>query len=331
MQQALQPVQFTPVQRLIRLLTTEKKDIGYVYLYAIVAGLINLSLPLGVQAVFNFVSSGTVFNSVYLLITLVIIGVILNGLINIGQAAIVEVMQQRIFAKAAFEFTYRLPRIQKDALRPYYPPELMNRFFDVMSVQKALPKFLIDITAAVLQIIFGIILLSFYHPVFIVFGLVTLLLVVGVVLILGKSGLETSLNESKYKYKVAAYLEELARDLSAYRKEADSFEAIDRMDNLVASYLSYRNAHFNILKRFFFNAVFFKTLIVGSLLIMGTWLVVDRQMTLGQFVAAELVIVLITGAVEKLIMSIEVVFDLLTAVEKLGNVTDLPLDRELAE
>lgn len=331
MQQVFQPTQFTPVQRLIRLLTTEKKDIGYVYLYAIVAGLINLSLPLGVQAVFNFVSSGTVFNSVYLLITLVIIGVILNGLINIGQAAIVEVMQQRIFAKAAFEFTYRLPRIQQDALRPYYPPELMNRFFDVMSVQKALPKFLIDITAAVLQIIFGIILLSFYHPVFIVFGLVTLLLVVGVVLVLGKSGLETSLNESKYKYKVAAYLEELARDLSAYRKEADSFEAIDRMDNLVASYLSYRNAHFNILKRFFFNAVFFKTLIVGSLLIMGTWLVVDRQMTLGQFVAAELVIVLITGAVEKLIMSIEVVFDLLTAVEKLGNVTDLPLDRELAE
>lgn len=326
MQDTSQATDFTPIQRLMRLLSTEKKDIGYVFLYAVVAGLINLSLPLGIQAVFNFVSSGTVFNSIYLLITLVIIGVILNGIINIGQTALVEVMQQRIFAKAAFEFTYRLPRIEQDALHPYYPPELMNRFFDVISVQKSLPKFLIDITAAVLQIVFGIILLSFYHPVFIVFGLVTLLLVIGVIFILGKSGLDTSLQESKYKYKVAAYLEEMARNLPVYRNEADSFAAIDQMDDLVARYLSYRNAHFKILKRFFYNAVAFKTLIVGGLLIMGTLFVVDRQMTLGQFVAAELVIVLITGAVEKLIMSIEVVFDLLTSVEKLGNVTDLPIE-----
>nr|WP_293835138.1 ABC transporter transmembrane domain-containing protein [uncultured Arsenicibacter sp.] len=316
----------TPLQRLIRLLTTEKRDILYVYLYAIIAGLISLSLPLGVQAVFNFVSSGMVFNSIYLLIGLVIIGVILNGLLTVGQMSLVEVLQQRIFAKAAFEFTYRLPRIKEEALEGSNPPELMNRFFDVLTVQKSLPKLLIDITAAALQIVFGVILLSFYHPFFIVFGLLTFLCVAAMVAVLGRKGLETSLKESKFKYKVVAYLEELATDLPAYRREGNCDAAISKMDKLVAGYLENRNDHFRVLKRFFYSTVTFKTFIVGGLLIAGTLLVVERQMTLGQFVAAELVIVLVTGAVEKLIMSIDTVFDLLTAVEKLGSVTDLPIE-----
>lgn len=327
-QSATYEAPLTPLTRLIRLLSNESRDIWYIYLYAIMAGLINLSLPLGIQAVFNFVSSGTIFNSIYLLIGLVIVGVVVGGLLQVGQISLVEVLQQRIFAKAAFEFTYRLPRIRPEALRPYYPPELMNRFFDIINVQKSLPKLLIDVTAAAIQVILGIVLLSFYHPVFIAFGVLTLFLLWFVVWIYGKRGVETSLSESKYKYKVAAWLEDLARDLSTYRRDADSLDAIDKMDDLVANYLKHRNDHYRILKRFFYNAVAFKAIITGSLLIVGTALVVERQMTLGQFVAAELVIVLITSAVEKLIMSIDTIFDLLTAVEKLGSVTDLPLETD---
>jgi ABC-type bacteriocin/lantibiotic exporter with double-glycine peptidase domain len=319
----------TPVQRLFRLLGTEKRDIGYVYLYAIVTGLIGLSLPLGIQAVFNLVQSGAVFSSIYLLIGLVIAGVILTGLLLIGQTTLVEIIQQRIFAKAAFEFTYRLPRIQPNALEPYYPPELMNRFFDILTVQKGLPKLLIDLTAAAVQIVFGIILLSVYHPVFLVFGLFTILMVLAVVLLNGRKALKTSLNESKYKYKVVGWLEDIARDLAFYRQQHTDLEPIDRMDDLVANYLKYRNEHFSVLKRFYGNAVAFKTILTGGLLIIGTVLVVSRSMTMGQFVAAEVMIVLITSSVEKLTMNIDVVFDLLTAVEKMGTVTDLPLEENL--
>lgn len=318
----------TPLQRLLRLLGTERRDIGYVYLYAIVAGLISLSLPLGIQAVFNLVSGGMVFSSVYVLIALVIIGVIISGLILIGQQVLVEVLQQRIFVKAAFEFTYRLPRIQPEALEGSNPPELMNRFFDVLTIQKGLPKLLIDLTAAVIQIIFGIILLSFYHPVFIVFGLVTVLVVVGLILLLNNSALRTSLNESKYKYKLVAWLETMASRLTQLRQQPSSGENMTHTDEYVAQYIDYRNQHFSVLKRFYYSAVAFKTLITGGLLILGTTLVVGREMTLGQFVAAELVIVLITSSVDKLIMSIDVVYDLLTAVEKIGHVTDLPLLNE---
>lgn len=318
----------TPLQRLIRLLTTERRDIGYVYLYALVTGIISLSLPLGIQAVFNLVSGGLLFSSVYLLIGLVILGVLATGLLLVGQMTLVEILQQRIFAKAAFEFTYRLPRIQPDAFSGYYPPELMNRFFDVLTIQKGMPKLLIDITAAVVQIVFGLLLLSAYNPIFIGFGLFTVLLLVGICRIYGPSGIRTSLEESKYKYKVVAQLEDVARDLPLHRLRADSLDTVNKMDDLVANYVRSRNNHFRVLKRFFYSGVAFKTIITGGLLILGTTLLVGRQMSLGQFVASELVIVLITSSVDKLMSGIDIVFDMLTAVEKIGYVTDLPLTNE---
>ena len=317
-----------PLQRLMRLLGNEKKDIAFIYFYAIVVGLISLSLPLGIQAIINLISGGLVFSSVYVLIGLVIVGVLLSGVLQITQVTLVEILQRRIFAKAAFEFAYRIPRVRAEALLKYYPPELMNRFFDILNVQKSLPKLLIDITSAVLQILFGIILLSFYHPFFVIFGIVTLFALTLIIVFNGRKGLETSLTESKYKYKIAQWLEDVARTLYSFKLAGNTNLPIQKMDGLVNSYLTYRTKHFKILKMFYYNAVGFKVLIIGGLLILGTTLVVGRQISLGQFVASEIIIVLITGSIEKLIQSVDVIFDLLTAVEKLGTVTDLPLESE---
>lgn len=317
----------SPWQRTLRLFTNERKDIGYLYLYAIVSGLIALSLPLGIQAIVGLIQGGLVFSSVYLLITLVIIGTLITGILQIVQVSIVEVLQQRVFARAAFEFVYRIPRIKIEALTKYYPPELMNRFFDILNVQKAMPKVLIDITGALVQIVFGLLLLFAYHPMFIVFGLVTVLLLFLVIRLNASKGLETSLAESKYKYKIAEWLEDVARTLFSFKVVGNTNLPLEKMDDLVSKYLLYRGKHFKILVRIFYYMVAFKTLVVGALLILGTYLVVDRQITLGQFVASEIIIVLIVGSVEKLINSIDVIFDLVTAVEKLGAVTDLPLER----
>lgn len=318
----------TPVTRFFRLLGNEKKDIGYIYLYAIVIGLVTLSLPLGIQALITLISSGMVFSSVYLLLFVVIGGVFISGVMQIIQFTLVETLQQRIFAKAAFEFTYRVPRMKAESLLSYYPPELMNRFFDILSVQKGLPKILIDITGAVLQILLGIMLLSFYHPFFIAFGFLTIMVVTLMIYFNGPKGLQTSLVESKYKYKVAQWLEDIARSLSTFKLSGTGNLPMKKMDSLVNSYLVYRKKHFKILKIFFWHAVIFKTIVIGGMLALGTFLVVDRQISLGQFVASEIIIILLTNSVEKLIQSIGTVFDVLTAVEKLGNVTDLPLERE---
>lgn len=318
----------TPVQRFFRLLGNERKDIGYIYLYAIVIGLITLSLPLGIQAIINLISGGMVFSSVYLLLFVVIGGVLISGVMQIIQFTLVETLQQRIFAKAAFEFTYRIPRVKAESLLGYYPPELMNRFFDILTVQKGLPKILIEITGAILQILLGIMLLSFYHPFFIAFGFLTILIVALIIYFNGPKGLQTSLVESKYKYKVAQWLEDIARSLYTFKLSGTGNLPMEKMDGLVNNYLVYRKKHFKILKIFFWNAVVFKTLVIGGLLVLGTFLVVERQISLGQFVATEIIIVLLTSSVEKLIQSIDTIFDALTAVEKLGYVTDMPLERE---
>jgi ABC-type bacteriocin/lantibiotic exporter with double-glycine peptidase domain len=318
----------TPLKRLFGMLRRERKDIVNIYIYAIVVGIISLSLPLGIQAIIGLVSGGLAFSSVYVLIGVVILGVIVSGIMQIYQLTLVEILQRRVFTKAAFEFTYRIPRVKSESLLGSYAPELMNRFFDIVNVQKALPKVLIDMTAAVIQILFGIILLSLYHPYFIAFGFLTILIVVLVIYYNAPKGMETSLAESKYKYKVAQWLEDIARTLYAFKSAGSTNLPMQKMDYLVNNYLKYRRKHYKVLLNLYGNAVFFKAFITGLLLILGTTLVIDRQISLGQFVASEIIIVLVVNSVEKLISGTETVFDLLTAIEKMGHVTDLPLERQ---
>ncbi|MDW7693428.1 ATP-binding cassette domain-containing protein [Flammeovirgaceae bacterium SG7u.111] len=317
----------TPVSRLFNLLGAEKKDIFYIYFYAIITSLIGLSLPLGIQAIIGLITGGVIFNSIVLLIAIVIGGVIIVGALQVMQYTIVEILQRRIFVKAALEFTFRLPKIRNEALQNYYPPELMNRFFDVLTIQKGLPKLLIDITGSGLQIFFGLLLLSLYHPFFVFFGIFTILTLTVVLYITGPKGLKSSLVESKYKYKVVHWLEELARTLYSFKLAGHTSLPMQKMDSYVNNYLHYRKKHFRVLMIQYINFVGFKTIITGGLLIIGSWLVIDRQITLGQFVATELVIVLVMNAVEKLIVSMADIYDVLTAVEKIGYVTDMDLEK----
>ncbi|MBY0435164.1 MAG: ATP-binding cassette domain-containing protein, partial [Cyclobacteriaceae bacterium] len=319
--------EFSPVKRLIRLLSTERRDIFYILFYAVIVGIVSLALPLGIQTTVELISGGVVFSSVYLMIGLVILGVLLAGVLQMVQISMVEFLQRRVFTKAALEFAFRIPRLQLESLSGKYAPELVNRFFDVMTVQKGLPKLLIDLSSAIIQILFGLFLISLYHPFFVFFGLI-LLTVLGLIFYAtGPRGLRSSINESKYKYKVAQWLEELARTIVSFKLGGNSDLPIRQTDYNVNNYLKNRKVHFNTLLTQFSFIIIFKAAITGGLLIVGTILVVGREITLGQFVASEIVIILILSAVEKIIMYMDVVYDLLTAVDKIAHVTDLPIER----
>ena len=317
----------SPIRRLFNLLGTERNEIIYILFYAIVIGFVSLILPLGIQTTVELISGGVVFSSVYVMIGLVIIGVLLTGALQITQISLVEFLQRRIFSKAAFEFAYRLPRLRMEAILKSYAPELVNRFFDVMTIQKGLPKLLIDLSSSVIQILFGLLLISLYHPYFVFFGIILLTGLFMIFYATGPRGLQSSINESKYKYKVAQWLEELARALASFKLAGNTDLPIRKTDYNVNNYLKYRKTHFSILVTQFSFIVLFKALITGGLLIMGTLLVIDRKITLGQFVAAEIVIILILNAVEKIIMYMDVVYDLLTAVDKVAHVTDIAIER----
>lgn len=317
-----------PLVRLFRLLLTEKKDIVYLYFYAFIIAIVNLSLPLGIQSILQLVSGGVIFNSIVLLIGFVIMGVLVGGVLQIMQYSIVEVLQRRLFTKAAFEFSYRLPRIRNEALLNYYAPELMNRFFEVITLQKGLPKLLIDMAGAILQIFFGMVLLSFYHPFFVFFGIAVITILILIFYLTGGAALRSNIVVSKYKFKMVYWLQELARTLTSFKLAGYTELPLSKTESLVNSYLYYRKKHFQVLMTQFMNIVAFKTLIVGGLLLIGTSLVINRQITLGQFVAAEIVIILVIGAVEKIILNMSNIYDMLTAVDKLGYITDMPLERK---
>ena len=318
----------SPVQRFWRLLKPDKQEIRNVYIYAIFAGLVNLSLPLGIQAIINLIQGGRVSTAWLLLVFIVVFGIAVVGILQIQQMRITENIQQKIFSRAAFEFAYRIPRIRTDVIYNHYGPELMNRFFDVLTVQKGLSKILIDFSVASLQVVFGLVLLSLYHPFFIAFGVILIVLVVLIFLFTARRGLETSLKESKYKYAAVHWLEELARTASTFKLAGKTDMAMQRMDRHVGSYLDSRESHFTILIRQYSLLVVFKVVVALGLLAVGGLLVMEQQMNIGQFVAAEIIILFIMASVEKLVLTLETIYDVLTGLEKIGQVTDLQLDNK---
>ncbi len=317
-----------PGQRFWRLLRPDGREIRSVYLYAIFTGLMSLTLPLGIQAILNLIQGGRVSTSWIILVALVIIGVAISGVLQIYQLKITENLQQKIFTRAALEFAYRTPRIKMEALYRHYAPELMNRFFDVMSVQKGLSKILIDFSTAVFHVIFGLILLSFYHPFFILFSLALLLLVFAIFRFTSLRGLETSLEESKYKYLVVHWLEELARTVTTFKLAGKTNLPMDRTDGHVMDYLAAREVHFKVLMRQYALMIVFKVAVITGLLAIGGILVMEQHMNIGQFVAAEIIIILVINSVEKLVLSLETIYDVLTGLEKIGQVTDLELETD---
>ncbi len=319
---------WTPLKRMYGLLSLDRKDISYIYLYAIFGGIITLSLPLGVQAIIGLIAGGTMSNSLYILVGIVTLGTALTGILKIMQLVVAETLQRRIFVRSAFEFALRLPHIRLESVQNAYPPELVNRFFDTLTIQKGLPKILMDFSTAVLNIVFGLILIAFYHPFFAFFG-IFLCLVVGLIFwTTASGGLQTSLRESKYKYAVAHWLEEIARANTTFKLSNGGRFSMQKTDGLVVKYLDARKSHFRILMIQFASMIGFKTLITAALLLLGSLLVVENQINIGQFVAAEIVVLLVIAAVEKLILSMETIYDMLTALEKIGLVMDIPLDKE---
>ncbi len=316
-----------PWPRLMQLLGHEKRLVTFVYLYAALAGLFSLALPLGVQAIIGLVAGGMLIQPVILLIAFVIAGTLANGGLQIMQLSVVETVQQRVFARYAFEIGARMSRLRLDSVGEVDLPELMNRFFEIKMIQKALSKILTDWVAALLQVLFGVILLTFYHPLFALLGLLLVGTLGAIFRWSGPRGLETSLQESGYKYRVAHWLQELSRHLVAFKFAGRGELPIERLDREVTGYLAYRQAHFRVLVQQSWAFVVFKTIISGGILILGCVLVVNRSITLGQFVASELVIVSVLLAVEKAILGLADFYDLLTAVEKAGHITDLPLEK----
>ncbi len=317
-----------PLARLGRLVRDEKSEISSIYFYAVVSGLIQLSLPLGIQSIIGFVMGGAMSTSLVLLIVFVVLGVGFNGGLQIAQMKVIERIQQKIFVRYSFAFAAHIPKLDLHKIDAYYLPELVNRFFDIPVLQKSISKILLDFPIAITQIFLGLLLLAFYHPAFIAFGILLLLILALIFFVTGNKGVETSLEKSSHKYSVAAWLEEMARMSKPFKFSEQTHLHTAKADGRVVSYLKARTAHFTILLLQYKVLIVFKVLITAAMLIVGCILLLNQQINIGQFVAAEIIIILVINSVEKLIVNLDSVYSALTSVEKINKLLDKPIETD---
>jgi ABC-type bacteriocin/lantibiotic exporter with double-glycine peptidase domain len=314
-------------QKLLKILQLDKKDVSAIYFFAILNGLIALVLPLGIQSIVSFVLAGTISTSIVILVLIVLIGVFFNGLVQVRQMQVIEKVKQKIFTRYTLEFADKIPKLNIQKLDKYYLPELFNRYFDVPSLTKSIDKLLLDIPTAVIQICFGLLLLTFYHPIFIGFGLLLLVTVVVIVRFTSAQGLETSMRASDFKYQIAGWLQEMSRVIKNFKFSKNTILHISKTDSLVTEYLGARTEHFKILLIQYWSLIAFKIIITAAMLIVGVILLVDNEINVGQFIAADIVILAIIASVEKLITTLDKIYDTLTSIQKISKVIDSEVEK----
>lgn len=316
----------TPLSRFVRFLAPERGDIGVIVVFALVVGVLALSTPLAVETLVNTVAFGQFVQPVIVLALMLFAFLAFAAAIRIVQTYVAEVIQRRIYVRVASDLSHRLPRVDPAFWNGHYGPELINRFFEVITVQKVTTQLLLEGTSLVLQALVGMAVIAFYHPIFLGFDIFLLLLVGTVLFVIGRGAVATSTAESRQKYATAAWLEELARHPLAFRSRGGLKFALDQADLRVTDYLAARSAHFRILMRQIVASLALQVLASTVLLGLGGWLVIRGELTLGQLVAAELIVTVIVGSLAKIGKYLEGYYDVLAAVDKLGHLFDMPID-----
>jgi len=319
-----------PFTRLRHLLKPERRDIVAVVVFAVAVAVLSLATPIAVESLVNTVAFGILLWPVVIIAGILMTCLGLAAAIRAVQVYVVECVQRRLFVRVVADYAHRLPRVRLEAFDQRYGPELANRFFDVLNLQKSLAFLLLDGVALVVTAVVGMIVLAFYHPFLLGFDIV-LLLLIAFTFVLGWGGVRTSLHESHAKYDVAAWLQELLRCLRAFKFAGGRQLALEKADHLAGQYVTARREHFRVVWRQTVFALGLQVVVSTALLGLGGYLVINRQLTLGQLVAAELIVALIVASVAKLGKYAETYYDLMSGAEKLGLLTDLPLEREGGE
>ena len=315
-----------PWLRLRAFLGVERRDLMVVVVYAVVIGLLTLATPIAVQAVVNSVAFGATLQPLVVLVILLFGGLSFSAILRVLEAYVVEVLQRRYFVRVADDFGRRLASMPVTTHDKRFGPELVNRFFDIITVQKSLSTLALDGLSLVLQTGVGMVLLGFYHPLLLAFDVVLVILLV-LVLLLGRGALPTALSESEAKYKVAGWLEDVARVPRLFVGASAREHAWNRADILARDYIAARKRHFRVLLRQLTGGMFMQVMAVVSLLGVGGYLVLTRQLTLGQLVAAELIVTAMGAGFSKVGKNLEKLYDLGVGVLKISAVLDQPTER----
>ncbi|MEM6704709.1 MAG: ATP-binding cassette domain-containing protein [Acidobacteriota bacterium] len=316
-----------PLARLMGILRPDRSDLWAVVVFSIVIGGLLLATPIAVQALVNFVAFGGAVAPVFVLALMLAVGLGFAAMLSALQAWIVEILQRRVFVRMVSDLSHRLPRVHQSTFDKSYGPELVNRFFDVITVQKMSSMLLLDGLGVVLGVVIGMIVLAFYHPILLAFDLLIILAVIGIVFLLGRTGIQSAIKESKSKYAVASWLEDIARSPTTFKMPAARDFVVHRSDELARNYVHARRTHYRVLFRQIIGMLGLQVAASVALLGLGGVLVIRGELTLGQLVASELIVTYVVSSIAQMGKHFESFYDLMAATDKLGNLLDLELER----
>ncbi len=305
----------TPIKLIWNWVTKEKKNIQFILIYAIVSGLLSLAIPLGIQALVGTVMAGKLSSSWVIIVGMTTVLVALSGSTKLAQISILESIQKKLFVRYAWIYKENIIERNDTDLT-----EKARKFLDIVTLQKSFSKLIADFTKSALQIIVGILLLTIYHPLFILVGIGIFLTIAFGFRYTWKSGFESARNESNMKFSTYETILCLAK-----RGESPEMENkhLENFHNSVDSYVKYREEHFKVLYKQAKFAIFSKTLFTAVMLIVGSYLLVGNQISLGQFLASEILIITLLDATEKLVLSVENMYDGGIALEKLNGIESI--------
>ena len=325
----------SPIKRFLRILKPERRDIVTLLVFALFSGILYLALPFAVDTVVtNLAFGGQSTPYVQALIVVAqILGIclVLQAFIIGFQYYLAEIIQRRIFVRSAGDLAFRLPRVKVKAYDNDHGPELMNRFLDVVTVQKNTAFFLLEGINLVASTTVGMVLLAFYHPLLLLFVAILIVLITFGTWFLGRGAVKSAIEESKVKYKLVGWFEEIASYPFMFKASGGHDLAYQRTNKLATNYLEARSHHFRNVLRQVSGLLFLSIIASVTLLLLGTWLVLSQQISLGQLVASELIMSSIVAALIKLGKKLEAWYDTMAAVDKLGHLFDLETENNTGE
>ena len=316
-----------PLRRLIELMRADHADLWLILGLALGSGLLALASPVAVQALVNTVAMRGMGQPLLVLSTILFFFLTFAGAVHVLQSYLVEIVQRRIFVRLATDLAYRLTRVHSDAYEQHHGPELVNRFFDVLTVQKAGSSLLLEGLGTAVQTLIGLIVLAFYHPFLLAYDVVLLLAIFFIIFVLGRGGVATSIQESLSKYALVAWLEIIAGNMQTFKFNGGPEFAVKRTDTLALDYLAAKRKHYRIMLRQIIGSVTLYAIASTALLAIGGYLVIEGHLTLGQLVAAELIVSAALVSLIKFGKHLEGYYDLMAGADKIGHLLDLPLER----
>jgi len=314
----------SPLDRLVKLIQSERDDILLLVYLTLGYSFLSIATPVAVQALVNNVTMGGVIQPLIVISFILFFLLVISGLLYVLEDYVVEFIQRRLFVNTAIQVASNTQGASIDVYDKTNPVELVNRFFDITTIQKSAATLLTVGLIATIQGLIGSLILIFYSVYFALIVVIVLLFLWFIVKVLGKHAEATAIAESKAKYATAAWLETIAGNAHLFKFYNGLHRVKTQTEALTSAYLGKRSSHFHYLLWQNLSGVMFYAFIGTAMLAMGGILVVNGQINLGQFVAAELIFFGILAAFLRVLSKLEDYYDLLAAVDKVGMLDDLP-------